>query len=78
LAKFLRDTKMWELGDLLAQGKIPVPDEGDFSISLASGRGSLVGTFPDNLVRAQPRLLGLKAEMAEVMAAVKAAAAKER
>jgi hypothetical protein len=77
LAQFLRDQKVWELA-ALAPDALAVPDEGEIRLSLGSGRGSLVRSFPDSLVRDQPKLLRLKAEMEDIKAAVlQAAAAKE-
>ncbi len=74
LAKFLRDQKLWEL----SRDKIANPDEGEIRLSVGSGQGSLVASFPDSTVREQPKLLALKAEMAKVMTIVKEAdAAKE-
>jgi RNA polymerase sigma factor (sigma-70 family) len=72
LARFLREQKVWELA-ALAPDQITGIDEGDVRVSLGAGRGSLVRTFPDSLVRDQPRLRHLKAEMDDI----KAAALKE-
>ena len=74
LAKFLRDQALWELPDL-SKGKPPSPDEGEIRLSVGSGQGSLVGSVPDSAVRAEPKLVALKAEMAKVMAVVRDEAA---
>jgi RNA polymerase sigma factor (sigma-70 family) len=77
LARFLRDQKVWELATL-APDRIAVPDEGEAHLSLGAGRGSLVRTFPDSLVRGHPKLLRLREEMEAVKAdALRAAAAKK-
>jgi RNA polymerase sigma factor (sigma-70 family) len=80
LARFLRDQKVWELAE---PDKLAAPDEGEIRLAVVSGRGTLVGSFPDSSVRGQPKLLELKAAMEHLMAvvikeaAVKAARARE-
>jgi RNA polymerase sigma factor (sigma-70 family) len=76
LARFLQDQKVWELADL-SPADIAFPDEGEIRLSLGAGRGSLVGSFANHVVRDQPKLLRLKAEMEDVKAAAIKAAAKE-
>jgi hypothetical protein len=77
LAQFLRDQKVWELATL-APGQITGIDEGESRLSLCAGRGTLVRTFPNSLVRDEPRLLRLRAEMEDIRAAaLKSAAAKK-
>jgi uncharacterized protein (TIGR03067 family) len=76
LAKFLRDNKVWELADLPAE--IAAIDGGEIRLSVGSGHGSLVRTFPDSMVKKQPTLLALQREMEDVKATVlRQAAAKE-
>jgi RNA polymerase sigma factor (sigma-70 family) len=77
LAGFLHEQKVWQLADL-SPDALAVPDEGDMRISLGAGRGSLVRTFPHHVIRNQPQLQRLKAEMEDVTAAaLKAVAAKK-
>jgi RNA polymerase sigma factor (sigma-70 family) len=76
LAEFLRDNKVWELADLPAE--IAAIDGGEIRLSIGSGHGSLVRTFPDSMFRKQPTLLTLQREMEDVKATVlRQAAANE-
>jgi RNA polymerase sigma factor (sigma-70 family) len=76
LAKFLRDQKVWELAEL-SPAEFAGVEQGEIRLSVGSGHGSLVRSFPDSMVRKHPALRVLKAEMEEVKAAaLKEAAAK--
>jgi RNA polymerase sigma factor (sigma-70 family) len=77
LARFLREQKVWELADPFPV-RIANPDEGEDRVSVGMGHGSLVGTFPNSMVRADAKLLALRTEMQALMdTVVKDAAAKE-
>jgi RNA polymerase sigma factor (sigma-70 family) len=73
LARFLRGQRLSELSSLAYYqiGAIGAGDKGGIWLSVGSGRGSFVASFPDSVVRDQPKLLALQAEMAKVMALVR-------
>ena len=77
LVKFLHDRKVWELAGL-SLDEISYPDESDIRISIGVGKGSLVRVFPEHVVRDQPKLLALKAEMHAIIDEVLQAAAKPK
>jgi hypothetical protein len=72
LARFLRGQRLSELSGLAFYqiGEIGAGDKGGIWLSVGSGRGSFVASFPDPVVRDQPKLRALQAEMTKVMAVV--------
>jgi hypothetical protein len=73
LMRFLWDQKVWELAEV-APDDIAYPDEGEIRLSIGAGHGTLVRTFPSHVIRDQPKLKALKAELDDIRAAALKAA----